>query len=58
MNVKLRILSIGAVFFAAQNLSAQVDSSRVRDIEEVVVVGYGTQKRGDVTSSISVVKGD
>jgi outer membrane receptor protein involved in Fe transport len=27
-------------------------------LDEVVVVGYGTQKRGDVTGAISSVKGD
>ena len=58
MNVKLRVLSIGAMFFAAQHLSAQTDSTKVSDIEEVVVVGYGTQKKSDVTSSVSVVKGE
>ncbi len=58
MNVKLKILSIGAAFFVAQSLSAQVDSARTRDIEEVVVVGYGTQKKSDVTSSVSVVTGE
>ena len=58
MNVKLRVLSIGVVFFAAQYLSAQTDSTKVSDIEEVVVVGYGTQKKTDVTSSVSLVKGE
>lgn len=58
MNVKLRVLSIGAMFFAAQHLSAQTDTTKVSDIEEVVVVGYGTQKKTDVTSSVSVVKGE
>lgn len=58
MNVKLRVLSIGVVFFAAQYVSAQADSSKVQDIQEVVVVGYGTQKKTDVTSSVSMVKGE
>ena len=39
MNVKLRVLSIGVVFFAAQSLSAHTDTTTVSDIEEVVVVG-------------------
>jgi TonB-linked SusC/RagA family outer membrane protein len=30
----------------------------VADLGEVVVVGYGTQRRGNVTSAISTVKGD
>lgn len=58
MNVKIKVLSIGAVFFAAHSLSAQVDTARVQSIDEVVVVGYGTQRRADVTSSISTVKGE
>ncbi len=38
-----------------------IDVSLVEDIaslEEVVVIGYGTQRKGDVTSSISTVKSD
>ncbi|UOE41387.1 SusC/RagA family TonB-linked outer membrane protein [Chryseobacterium suipulveris] len=58
MNVKLKVLSIGAAFFAAQSLSAQVDTTRVQQIDEVVVIGYGTQRKSDVTSSVSTVKGD
>jgi len=57
MNVKLRVLSIGVVFFAAQSLSAQRDSTKVQDIDEVIVVGYGVQKKSEVTASISQVKG-
>lgn len=33
-------------------------NSSSQNLEEVVVVGYGTQKKKDVTSSISRVKGD
>ncbi|MBU4539370.1 MAG: SusC/RagA family TonB-linked outer membrane protein [Weeksellaceae bacterium] len=51
MNVKLRVLSIGAMFFAAQNLSAQKDSAKTQNIEEVVVVAYGTQKKSTLTGS-------
>ncbi|WP_270087472.1 SusC/RagA family TonB-linked outer membrane protein [Sphingobacterium sp. SYP-B4668] len=29
-----------------------------RDLEEVVVVGYGTQKKGNLTASIDVISGD
>lgn len=35
-----------------------MDTTRVRDIDEVVVVGYGTQRKADVTSSISSVTGE
>lgn len=57
MNVKLKVLSIGAIFFAAQSLSAQKDSTKVQDIDEVIVVGYGVQKKSEVTAAISQVKG-
>lgn len=51
MNVKLRVLSIGAMFFAAQHLSAQSDTTKVQNIDEVVVVAYGTQKKATLTGS-------
>ncbi len=57
MNVKLKVLSVGVIFFVGQSLSAQKDSAKVQDIDEVVVVGYGSQKKSDVTSSVSIVKG-
>ncbi|MDQ0476564.1 MULTISPECIES: SusC/RagA family TonB-linked outer membrane protein [Chryseobacterium] len=57
MNVKLRILTAGVLFFTGQALVAQQDSTKTQNIEEVVVVGYGTQKKADVTSSITTVKG-
>src|SRR2546423_2785138 len=31
-------------------------SSKTKDLQEVVVVGYGTQKRANLTASISTVK--
>ncbi len=60
MNVKFKVLTAGAVFFIGQSLSAQKTdtASTERQIEEVVVVGYGTQKKTDVTSSVTTVKGD
>lgn len=51
MNVKLRVLSMGALFFAAHNLSAQTDSTKVQEIDEVVVVAYGTQKKSTLTGA-------
>ena len=45
------------MFFAAQTISAQQDSTKVQNIDEVIVVGYGTQKKSEVTASISQVKG-
>ncbi len=58
MNVKLKVLSAGVLFFLSQGMEAQTDTTRVRDIDEVVVVGYGTQRKSDVTSSLSSVKGE
>ncbi|QYQ96157.1 SusC/RagA family TonB-linked outer membrane protein [Riemerella anatipestifer] len=61
MNVKLRVLTAGAVFFiGAQSVVAQKtkkDSVKTREIEEVVMVGYGVQKKSEVTASISKIKG-
>lgn len=57
MNVKLKVLSAGAVFFLGMGLNAQTDTARVQDIDEVVVIGYGTQKRSEVTASVASVKG-
>src|SRR5690606_23284339 len=56
MNVKIKVLSIGVVFFAAQSLSAQQDSAKVQNIDEVIVVGYGTQRKSEVTGAISSIK--
>lgn len=58
MNVKLKVLTAGAVFFLGAEILAQQDTARVQDIDEVVVVGYGTQRKTDVTSAVSTVKGD
>ena len=59
MNVKIKLLSVGASFFIAGTALAQRDTtSKERQIEEVVVVGYGTQKKREVTGAISQVKGD
>ncbi|MBP6611193.1 MAG: SusC/RagA family TonB-linked outer membrane protein, partial [Paludibacter sp.] len=52
LGMKTQELAIGD----KTNLNATLESDAV-DIEEVVVVGYGTVKKKDVTSSISTVKG-
>ncbi len=57
MNVKLRVLSAGVLFFMGQTVSAQqvADTTTVADIEEVVVVGYRTvTKRTAVVSTATV----
>lgn len=51
MNVKLKVLSAGALFFLAQGFYAQRDTTKVRDIDEVVVVAYGKQKKSTVVGS-------
>ena len=40
---------------APLNITLQEDS---KTLEEVVVIGYGTAKRSDVTGSISSMRGD
>lgn len=42
---------------ASQAMNVSMSSSST-NIEEVVVVGYGTQKRSDLTSAISTIKAD
>lgn len=56
MNVKLRVLTAGVLFFTGQAVFAQKDSTDVKDIETVVVLGYNkTQtKPKDVTASTTV----
>jgi len=61
MNGKLKVLSAGVLFFiGGQFVQAQQkkDEAKEKEIEEVVMVGYGTQKKSDVTSSVATVKGD
>lgn len=57
MNVKIKILTVGVVFFTGSSVFAQ-DSIKTKQIDEVVMVGYGKQKRSQLTSSISKVDGD
>jgi TonB-linked SusC/RagA family outer membrane protein len=42
---------------SASTLSISLDRS-VRDLDEVIVVGYGTQKKSDVTGSLSRITAD
>lgn len=56
MNVKLRALGAGAIFFLGGGLFyAQSDSTRVAELDEVVIVGYTAVKKEDYTGSISKV---
>ena len=57
MNVKLKALTAGAIFFLGGQLAlAQQDSTKVQDIEEVVVVAYGVQTKESLTGSVTEVK--
>ncbi|MEF9479500.1 TonB-dependent receptor plug domain-containing protein [Chryseobacterium sp. 1B4] len=61
MNLKLNVLSIGAVFFIGQAVSAQTlkkDTASTKDIEGIVVVGYGTKSVKKVTTSVSRIKAE
>lgn len=40
------------------SLSVRMDQGNVTNLNEVVVVGYGTQRRGEVTSAVASVKAD
>jgi TonB-dependent starch-binding outer membrane protein SusC len=60
-NVTLEISSVGfktqTIEVNASTASINVTmSASVGDMNEVIVIGYGTQKRGDVTSSVATVK--
>ncbi len=56
MNVKLKVLTAGVLFFTGQAVIAQQDSTKTQNIEEVVVVAYGTQTKESLTGSVGVVK--
>ncbi|MDN3691891.1 SusC/RagA family TonB-linked outer membrane protein [Chryseobacterium tructae] len=60
MNVKLNVLSAGVLFFIGQGISAQKvkKDTASTQIDEVVVIGYGTKSVKKVTTSISRVKAD
>ena len=56
MNVKLRVLSAGALFFLGVSASAQIqDTLKEKEIEEVVILGYTAVKKEDYTGSVSKV---
>lgn len=60
MNLKYsKCLGLAAVLYFTANYSAQQVSdttSKENEIEEVVVIGYGTQKKSNVTGAISSIK--
>ncbi|MBU8882095.1 SusC/RagA family TonB-linked outer membrane protein [Kaistella sp. DKR-2] len=60
MNLKYsKSLGLVAVLYFTVNMNAQVsDSLKEKKIEEVVVIGYGTQKKSNLTTAISTIKAD
>lgn len=58
MNVKLRVLSAGALFFIGQFAYAQqnpTDTTKVTDIEEVVMIGYSQVPKESYVGTASKV---
>lgn len=60
MNLKYsKSLGFVAVLYFTVNMNAQVsDSLKEKKIEEVVVIGYGSVKKQQLTSAVSTVKAD
>lgn len=60
MNLKYsKCLGLAAVLYFTANYSAQQvkdTTSKEKTIEEVVVIGYGTQKKSNVTGAIASIK--
>lgn len=59
MNVKLRVLSAGVLFFIGHSAMAQKvkkDSSKTKEIDEVVVVGYVKKAASQLTGSATTLK--
>ena len=52
------MIAVIYLFTGYQELSAQAkkDSIKERQIDEVVMIGYGTAKKVDLTSSVATVK--
>lgn len=55
MNVKLRVLSAGALFFVGQAAFAQTIPKDTVKIDEVVVVAFGKQKREAIAGSVTKI---
>ncbi len=58
MNLKYSVSLgfIAALYFTAGMHAQTVDSLREKSIEEVVVIGYGSQKKSNVTGAIASIK--
>lgn len=56
MNLKSKVLGAGVLFFLGGGITlAQTDSTRVAEVDEVVIVGYTAVKKEDYTGSVSKV---
>ncbi|MCB4235975.1 hypothetical protein LDL59_15395 [Kaistella anthropi] len=56
MNLKTKVLGAGVLFFLGGGIAlAQTDSTRVAEVDEVVIVGYTAVKKEDYTGSVSKV---
>lgn len=51
MNGKVKVLTAAVMFFTGGAAMAQQDSTKTQNIEEVVVVAYGTQKKATLTGA-------
>lgn len=51
MNGKVKVLTAAVLFFTGASVMAQQDSTKTQEIEEVVVVAYGTQKKSTLTGA-------
>jgi len=62
MNKKLGVITTAVLFFTGHAVYAQKVSkdtaTKEQKIEEVVMVGYGTQKKSEVTAAVSQVKAE
>ena len=59
-NNTLRVTCIAALFFMGVDVVAQKKDSALkeRQIEEVVVIGYGTARKSDLTGAVATVSGN
>lgn len=57
MNVKLRVLTAGVLFFTGQAVVAQSDTLNTKNIEEVVITGYRVKKVDEIAQAQSTVSG-
>ena len=51
MSANKTIFSVGVAFFLSMPIAAQTDTTKVKTIDEVVVVAYGKQKKSTLTGS-------